>query len=49
MTVTEIQLPAGFTAEYEQAVINCLADDLHGRKVWQAVFAAYDLRLQGEI
>jgi hypothetical protein len=43
MTVTEIQLPAGFTAEYEQAVISYLAGTLHGRKVWQTAFAAYDL------
>jgi hypothetical protein len=36
MTVTEIQLPPGFTAEHEQAVINYLAGNLQGRKAWQA-------------
>lgn len=39
----EIQLPAGFTTEHEQAVINYLLGDLRGRRAWQLAFAAYDL------
>jgi hypothetical protein len=43
MAVTEIQVPAGFTAKHEQAVINYLANDLRGRQAWQLAFAAFDL------
>jgi hypothetical protein len=41
--MTEIQLPADFTAEHERAVINYLAGNLRGRRAWQMAFAAYDL------
>jgi hypothetical protein len=43
MAATEIQLPAGFRAEHELAVINYLTNNLRGRRAWQRAFAAFDL------
>lgn len=39
----EIQVPASFTPEHEQTVIDYLLGHLRGRRAWQLAFAAYDL------
>jgi hypothetical protein len=49
MISAEIQLPAGFTAEHEQAVINYLSGDLRGRNIWRLAFAAFDLLDQASL
>jgi hypothetical protein len=43
MNAAEIQLPAGFTARHEQAVISYLSGNLFGRQAWQLAFVAFDL------
>ena len=43
MAATEIQAPADFTVEHEQAVIHYLAGGLRGRGAWRLAFAAFDL------
>lgn len=43
MASSRIQLPANFTTEHEQAVVNYLAGRLHGRQEWQLAFVAFDL------